>query len=112
MTKRYLLGTILTAACLLGAYPALGDEAVPTNNVKSEGRRGPPPGGRHHGPRFTEAQRNCLEGILGRPGEGERPSHEQMNAAMRSCGVARPPRGGPGVPPPESDPSSSTNSAE
>ncbi len=47
-----------------------------------------PRGGR--GPQLTDAQRTCLEGILGKPGEGERPSHEQMAAAFSSCGIEKP----------------------
>lgn len=44
------------------------------------------------GPQFTEAQRTCLEGILGKPGEGQRPTHEQMRAASEKCGIEAPPK--------------------
>lgn len=47
-----------------------------------------PRGGR--GPQLTDTQRSCIEGILGKPGEGERPTHEQMDAAFSSCGISRP----------------------
>lgn len=47
-------------------------------------------GPRGRGPQLTDTQRSCLEGILGKPGEGERPSHEQMAAAMSSCGIEKP----------------------
>ena len=47
-----------------------------------------PRGGR--GPQLTDTQRSCIEGILGKPGEGERPTHEQMDAAFSSCGIVKP----------------------
>jgi hypothetical protein len=50
--------------------------------------RGPRGGGR--GPHLTDTQRSCIEGILGKPGEGERPTHEQMDAAFSTCGIAKP----------------------
>jgi hypothetical protein len=41
-------------------------------------------------PQLTDTQRTCLEGLIGRPGEGERPTHEQMDAAFTSCGIEKP----------------------
>lgn len=94
--KRHLILSAIAATFLLAA-PAFAEDNANTANdgAQAQGeRRGPPPGGRHHGPHLTDAQRTCLEGILGKPGEGERPSHEKMHAAMESCGVPKPPRGG------------------
>lgn len=47
-------------------------------------------GPRGRGPQLTETQKSCLEGLLGKPGESERPSHEQMDAAFSACGIAKP----------------------
>lgn len=49
------------------------------------GRRGP--GGRPH---LTDAQKSCLEGKIGAPGSGTRPSREEMEAAFSACGVEKP----------------------
>jgi hypothetical protein len=49
-------------------------------------------GPRGHRPQLTDVQRSCLEGLLGKPGEGERPSHEQMDAAFTSCEIPKPPK--------------------
>lgn len=51
---------------------------------------GPHRGPRGRGPQLTDTQRSCLEGILGKPGEGERPSHEEMDAAFNTCGIVKP----------------------
>jgi hypothetical protein len=58
-----------------------------------EGRQGPPKMD------LTDEQQTCLEGKLGKPGEGERPTHEKMEAAFNSCGIARPDRAPAGEPP-------------
>jgi hypothetical protein len=96
--NKQLLLSIFATILLLPApagFAAADSAEDATSGQAQEERRGPPPGGRHgHGPRLTDAQRACLEGILGKPGEGERPSHEKMHAAMESCGVPKPPRGG------------------
>lgn len=59
-----------------------------TNTVMAEEKqhRRPP----HHN--FTEEQRSCLEGKIGKPGEGERPSREKMEAAFNACGIQKPER--------------------
>jgi hypothetical protein len=55
--------------------------------------------GRHHRPKMqlTADQKECLEGKLGKPGESPRPSRENMEAALKSCGIqkasSRPPVG-------------------
>ncbi|MNL42534.1 hypothetical protein D3C87_1649940 [compost metagenome] len=54
--------------------------------AQEDQHRGP----RGRGPQLTETQRSCLENLIGRPGEGERPSHEQMDAAFTACGIAKP----------------------
>lgn len=54
---------------------------------QQEGRRPRPP---HLN--LTEEQRTCLEGKLGKPGDGERPSREAMEAAFSACGVEKPER--------------------
>lgn len=51
----------------------------------------------HGGPRFTDEQENCLKGILGEKGKGERPTREKMEAAFSKCGIEKP----PGPPPHE-----------
>lgn len=58
-----------------------------------------PQGGSMHGPRgggpqLTDEQRSCLDGKIGAPGSGTRPSREQMEAAFSACGIQPP--GGPG----------------
>jgi hypothetical protein len=55
------------------------------------------------GPQMTDAQRACLEGKMGKPGAGSRPSPDQMKTAFESCGIEAPQRGagdGPGRPGP------------
>lgn len=52
---------------------------------QSLAKRGP-------GPELTETQRTCLESQIGKPGEGERPSREKMEAALKLCKIDRPPR--------------------
>lgn len=47
-------------------------------------------------PQLTAEQRTCLEGKIGRPGSGTRPTQEQMMAAFQSCGVQAPQFGGGG----------------
>jgi hypothetical protein len=47
------------------------------------------------GPQITDAQRSCLEGKIGKPGFGTRPSPDQMKTAFESCGIEAP-QGGPG----------------
>ena len=42
------------------------------------------------GPQLTDTQRTCLESKLGKPGQGARPTREQMDSAMSECGVERP----------------------
>jgi hypothetical protein len=89
----------LFAGLIILAAPAAFAESGGSGRAaegQEEGEfRGPPPGRHpHRRPDLTDAQRTCLEGILGKPGQGERPSHEKMSAAMKSCGVAKPPRGG------------------
>nr|BDT29578.1 hypothetical protein BHI3_30440 [Bacteriovorax sp. HI3] len=59
------------------------------------GQRGPGGGG----PQLTDAQKTCLEGKIGAPGSGNRPSREAMEAAFSACGVEKPkgpPPGGRG----------------
>ncbi len=54
------------------------------------------PGGRHgdgFSPNFTEEQRHCLKEKIGQPGRGDRPSREQMDAALSACGIERPHQG-------------------
>ncbi|MBK9040134.1 MAG: hypothetical protein IPL83_13385 [Bdellovibrionales bacterium] len=52
-----------------------------------------PPGGRLRGRQFTDQQKTCLEGKIGKPGDrGSRPSREKMEAAFKSCGVQPPKR--------------------
>lgn len=41
-------------------------------------------------PQLTDEQQTCLESILGKPGEGERPTHEAMKNAFATCGVQAP----------------------
>ena len=85
---------LITAPTVFAADEEAGGAAKPVEE-RSQDDRGPPPPppGGHHGPRLTEAQRTCMDGILGKPGTGERPSHEKMDAAMQTCGVPKPPRG-------------------
>ena len=45
------------------------------------------------GPQLTDTQRTCLEGKIGKPGSGSRPSPGQMKAAFESCGIEAPQRG-------------------
>lgn len=61
--------------------------------------------GRGHGPQLTDTQRSCLESKIGAPGSGNRPSREEMDAAMSACGIERP------APPDQSSSSSSSNSS-
>ncbi len=51
------------------------------------GQRGPGGGG---GPQLTDAQKTCLDGKIGAPGSGNRPSREAMEAAFSACGVEKP----------------------
>ena len=51
------------------------------------GQRGP---GGHGGPQLTDTQKSCLEGKIGTPGSGNRPSREAMEAAFSACGVEKP----------------------
>ena len=83
---------ILTAPAAFAAEDGNQESGAPPSGQGE--RRGPPPGGHRGPPNLTDAQRTCLEGILGKPGEGERPSHEKMHAAMESCGVPKPPHHG------------------
>lgn len=39
--------------------------------------------------KLTEEQRQCMESILGKPGEGERPSHEAHQAALKQCNISQ-----------------------
>lgn len=55
--------------------------------IAAEQQRGQ--GGRR-GPKLSDAQKTCLDGKLGAPGSGERPSREAMDAAMSACGVEKP----------------------
>lgn len=67
---------------------------------------------------LTDTQKSCLEGILGKPGEGTRPTREAMEAAFTNCNIEKPERpqgnGQDAPPPPPSDSSnpSSSGSAE
>ena len=45
---------------------------------------------RGHGPQLTQEQKNCLESKIGKPGEGNRPSREQMDIAFSECGIQKP----------------------
>ncbi|MEN0057201.1 MAG: hypothetical protein AAGB31_00065 [Bdellovibrio sp.] len=63
--------------------------SVPSFSQQND-KKGPPPGG-GRGPKLTDEQKSCLDGILGSPEErSERPSHEEMDAAMKSCGISKP----------------------
>ena len=66
--------------------------AVASATMAAENRQGPPPphGRDHRGPQLTDEQRACLEGKLGKPGEGERPSHEEMESAFSTCNIQKP----------------------
>jgi hypothetical protein len=48
------------------------------------------------GPNFTIEQRTCLEGKIGNPSNGGRPSREQMDNALSACGIERPDFGAAG----------------
>lgn len=48
----------------------------------------------HHGggrPRMqlSDEQKQCLSGILGEPGQGERPTHKAMQNALHQCGILK-----------------------
>jgi hypothetical protein len=64
-----------------------------------DSNQGPPPGGHPPHMKLTDEQRTCLEGKLGKPGEGPRPTREAMEAALKACGVPK-----PDGPPPAGDP--------
>jgi hypothetical protein len=57
------------------------------NGDDSDSRLPPSNGPRPH---LTEEQRDCLDSKLGVPGQGERPTHEEMEAAFSACGIAKP----------------------
>jgi len=46
------------------------------------------------GPRLTDEQKTCLDGVLGKREERtQRPSREEMDAALTKCGIEKPERG-------------------
>lgn len=51
-----------------------------TANAQMQGR----------GPKLSAEQRTCLESQIGKPGEGERPTREAMDAAFAACGIEKP----------------------
>ena len=44
---------------------------------------------RGHRRDLTDEQKTCLESILGKKGEGDRPTREQMKAAAEQCGLEK-----------------------
>ncbi|MBL7544116.1 MAG: hypothetical protein JNL11_09880 [Bdellovibrionaceae bacterium] len=44
-----------------------------------------------HKPRLTDEQKQCLESILGPREDGQRPSREQHESAMKQCNISREP---------------------
>lgn len=64
------------------------DAAMKTCGIERMSFKGPE--GRHHGPRLTDEQRSCVESHVGAPGQGDRPSREEMQAALSACGVQLP----------------------
>ncbi len=70
-----VLATALTMTALCYSFGSLAQQ-------------GPPPG---PPPNLTTEQKACLTKILGEPGQGPRPTHEQMDAAAKSCNLPPPP---------------------
>jgi hypothetical protein len=96
--KSYLPILMILSAVSYGAAHA--DDQTPQKGFPPQRMLDHP---RNH-PRMqlTAEQKTCLEGKLGKPGQGERPSKEVMDAAFKSCGVAKPahppmPSGGSGA---------------
>ncbi|GEM_PF-2676456 len=56
---------------------------------QNSNQNGQPQGPR---PNLTEEQINCLEGKIGKPGEGERPSEDAFKQAHAECGIELPER--------------------
>lgn len=81
-TKQFITATVV----ILGLNFAV--------HAQEEGQQERPHHGRGHGPKLqlTDEQKSCLENLIGKPGEGERPSREKMEAAFNSCGVQKPSR--------------------
>lgn len=100
MTKNLLFVTAIVGSLAIGATSARAEEATQDAGASAQQEAGARPPRHHRGPKLTDEQKSCLEKILGKRGEGARPSHEKMHAAMQSCGVKPPPRRGVGPPPP------------
>lgn len=71
------------------------DEALAACGIEKPSRpQGEIGGGkRGHGPQLTDAQKQCLEAEVGAKDSGTRPSREQMDSALKKCGVEAPKRG-------------------
>lgn len=88
--------------CLEGKIGKFGSGSRPTpeaikaafEKCKIERPQGDSMHGPGGGPQLTDEQRSCLDGKIGAPGSGTRPSREQMEAAFSACGIQPP--GGPG----------------
>lgn len=80
--KKYLVVTVTILLTLSTAVVAQQEETH-----KHRGRRGGGPMAN-----LTEEQRTCLEGKIGTPGSGERPSREAMKQAFDDCGIEAPQR--------------------
>ncbi len=70
---------IVYAAVMLSILPALAQMDQPRHG----GRHG---GGGHR--EFTDEQKQCLSGLLGEPGQGERPSRDAMEIAFQECNIS------------------------
>jgi hypothetical protein len=79
---RTFIGLFFLALAVVGSAAANADDP-------STPPPGPPPG--HHHPQLTAEQKACMESKLGKPGEGERPSKDQIMAALEACHVPKPP---------------------
>lgn len=88
---------IVYVAVMMSILPAFAQ--LSQDNGQHQRRHGGRHGGGQHR-EFTDEQKQCLSGILGEPGQGERPSREAMESALQECNISSNQNGQPPGPPP------------
>lgn len=84
-------------SCLESAIGKPGEEERPShedmkNAFSKCGIQAPNHQGRrqHHRPELTDEQKTCLEGKIGAPGQGSKPSRDEFETAFSECGIQKP----------------------
>lgn len=77
---------IVYVAVMLSILPAFAQFDPGDGRQQHRNGRRHSGGGGHR--EFTDEQKDCLSGILGEPGQGERPSREAMESAFQECNIS------------------------